>query len=147
MKNFYKFIQKMGGMHDAVVTRLVLLLDEGKIEFHIDDIYSNFEGLPEYPGQQSGSIVLHGVNEYEIVLDGYEHGAPLRVFEFLLDENEPEFCWLLSARQEISVSDLATLFIHSRRGHCDNVGYYRGYSRGSRKFDPRRISCSHRRFM
>jgi len=85
MKDFYDFLQKMGGMHDSIITCLTWLPNKKRIEFHFEDIYSNFEGLPEYPGRQSGMIALNGIGDLSIDL---EAESSLRVFEFLPDNNE-----------------------------------------------------------
>ncbi len=87
MKDFYDFLQKMGGMHDSIVACLTWLPSEKKIEFRFEDMYSNFDGFPEYPGPQSGAIALHGVSDLSIAL---ESDGPLRVFEFMPDEDESD---------------------------------------------------------
>lgn len=87
MKNFRDFLQKMGGMHDSIVACLTWLPSERRIEFLFEDLYSNFVGLPEYPGRQSGMIALHGVSDLSLAL---ETDGPLRVFEFLSDEDESD---------------------------------------------------------
>ncbi len=87
MKDFYDFLLRMGGMHDSVVECLMWLPSEKKIEFHFEDMYTNFEGLPEYPGRQPGAIALLGVSA---IIISIETDEPLRVFEFLPDENEAD---------------------------------------------------------
>lgn len=87
MKDFYDFLSMMGGMHDSTVACLSLLPSERRIEFHFDDMYSNFDGFPEYPGRQSGVIVLNGVSDLSIAL---ETGGPLRVFGFSPQEGESD---------------------------------------------------------
>lgn len=87
MKEFYDFLGKMGGMHDSVVTCLAWLPSEKKLEIHVEDIFSNFEGFPKYPGPQSGTIVLHGVLDLNITVNT---GDPLWVFDFFPDENESD---------------------------------------------------------
>lgn len=87
MKDFYDFLQKMGGMHDSIVACLIWLPSEKTIEFRFEDMYSNLEGLLEYPGRQSGAIALHGVSDLSIDL---EADGPLRVFEFMPDEVESD---------------------------------------------------------
>lgn len=87
MKDFYDFLHKMGGLHDSIVTCLTWLPSEKKIEFCFEDMYSNFDGLPEYPGRESGMITLHDVSDLTI---GLETDGPLRVFEFLPVEGESD---------------------------------------------------------
>ncbi|MPN42509.1 hypothetical protein SDC9_190066 [bioreactor metagenome] len=87
MKDFYDFLKRMGGMHDSTVACLTWLPSERRVEFHFDDLYSNFDGLPEYPGREPGMIALHGVSNLTIAL---ENDGPLRVFEFLPQEDESD---------------------------------------------------------
>ena len=87
MNDFYEFLKKMGGMHDSIVACLTWLPSEKRIEFLFEDMYSNFDGLPEYPGRQPGTIALHGVSDLSISL---ETDGPLRVFEFLPDRAESD---------------------------------------------------------
>jgi hypothetical protein len=86
MKDFHEFLHKMGGMHDSIVAALYWFPGEKMLEFHFQDIYSNFEGLPEYPGLQPGVITLYGVSYLSISLETYGH---LSVFELLPDKHEP----------------------------------------------------------
>jgi hypothetical protein len=85
VKDFYDFLLKMGGMHDSIIECLTWLPSEKKLEFRFEDLYSNFCGLPEYPGRQSGAITLHGVSHLDISI---ETDGSLRVFDFLPDENK-----------------------------------------------------------
>jgi hypothetical protein len=87
MKNFYDFLRRAGGMHDATVTCITWLPNERRIEFCFEDIYWNFEGLPEYPVAQSGTITLNGVSYLDIDL---ETDGPLRISDFSPDEKESD---------------------------------------------------------
>jgi hypothetical protein len=58
-----------------------------KIEFYFEDMYSNFNSFPEYPGRQAGKIALHGVSDLSIALETSDR---LRVFEFLPDKDESD---------------------------------------------------------
>jgi hypothetical protein len=87
MTDFFAFLQKMGGLHDATVQTLRWNPSDQIIELRFDDIYSNFEGLPEYPGCQPAAIVLHGASSVRIDIECNE---PLRVFEFLPHEDKQD---------------------------------------------------------
>ena len=52
------------------------------IEFEIEDLYFNFEGLPEYRGPKPGRIVLEGVDCVEMEI--HELKGAMRVYEFSL---------------------------------------------------------------
>lgn len=80
MDTFADYLQRMGGLHDAVVRSVLWSPLERTIAFRFDDIYSNFEGLPEYPGPEANSIVLNGIGHISFSFEGDE---PLRVYEFL----------------------------------------------------------------
>lgn len=87
MKAFRDFLYKMGCLHDAILSCFTWIPDEKKVKLCFEDIYSNFEGLPEYPGPQSGEIILHGVTDLIMSLDVREG---IRVFDFLFDEKEED---------------------------------------------------------
>lgn len=68
MKDFSDFLFSLGGLHDSAVAEVKLQPAQQKIEIHIEDLYSNFVGLPEYPGRQSGVLVLLGVADVSVSL-------------------------------------------------------------------------------
>jgi len=88
VKEFFEYLQKLGGLHDAVMTDLRWKPAERTIELHFNDLFSNFDGLPEYPGRQPAVIVLHGVSDVRIDIET-NHSA-LRVFEFLAREGSSD---------------------------------------------------------
>ena len=47
------YLQMMGGLHDALVQKVCWNQVEGTVELHLENLYSNFEGLPADPGQDS----------------------------------------------------------------------------------------------
>ena len=85
MKELFDFLHSMGGLHDSEVDSLCWLPSERVLKFSITDLYSNFEDLPQYPGQIRGEITLMDVAELDIRLDGESR---LRIFEFLRKEGE-----------------------------------------------------------
>ncbi|HEV2550957.1 MAG TPA: hypothetical protein VGU20_26830 [Stellaceae bacterium] len=52
--------------------------------FEIEDLYFNFESLPEYPGPLPGRIALEDVEQ--LAVDFRAIQAPLRVDEFSVEE-------------------------------------------------------------
>ena len=88
MKEFFEYLRKLGGLHDAVMTDLRWKPAERTIELHFDDLFSNFEGLPEYPGRQPAVIVLHGVSDVRVDIETSD--STLRVFEFLAREGSSD---------------------------------------------------------
>ena len=83
MKDLQAFLERMGGLHDAVVRRLVWEQEARTLRLEIEDLYSNFEGLPEYPGVVSGFVELRGVEE--IGFDIKTNEKRLNVDEFLVE--------------------------------------------------------------
>ncbi|MGN6148475.1 MAG: hypothetical protein ACTHPD_08060 [Rhizomicrobium sp.] len=47
-----------GELHDARV--LAWRFEQGVVTIQLDDAWSNFEGLPEYPGKEEGCLVVSG---------------------------------------------------------------------------------------
>ena len=61
------FFRPLGGIHDGLLSHISWLPGDGVLEFIVKDIYSNFEGLPEYPGSQVGTFRFSKVSDF--VLD------------------------------------------------------------------------------
>lgn len=89
---FFEYLRKLGGLHDAIVERLIWDPIKREMEFYFDDIHSNFEGLPEYPGKQPGMIRLRGIRDTRIDIETSER---LRVFEFLAKAGESDVVLIL----------------------------------------------------
>jgi hypothetical protein len=53
-----KWLFDRGDLHDAKVVKH--LQTEKDVTIFIDDQWSNFEGLEEYPGAQSGALIVSG---------------------------------------------------------------------------------------
>ncbi len=87
MNEFFAFLRNMGGLHDAVVRELVWEPSARTLTLRFDDIHSNFQGLPEYPGRRPGEIVLYGTIDVHIAIDSREG---LKVFEFLPVEGKQD---------------------------------------------------------
>jgi hypothetical protein len=83
MKDLRIFLEQLGGLHDAVVHELVWKPDARTIRLEIEDLCSNYEGLPEYPGAISGSIELHDVEQVNFDIKTDE--KRLNIHEFLVE--------------------------------------------------------------
>src|SRR5574340_28497 len=66
MNAFSEWLRKLGALHDAVVKSFSWRPGSQVLEVDFEDIYQNFEGLPEYPGAQAGTVVLHGVTHLTV---------------------------------------------------------------------------------
>lgn len=80
MDDFGEFLLRLGNLHDCTITRLEWKAAEKRIDFEIEDIYFNFEGLPEYKGPTPGLITLAETQSVAIELHAAD--GPLRVYEF-----------------------------------------------------------------
>ena len=65
---FKTFLEAIGELHDAHVTRLAFDLEERRVTIDIDDFYRNFAGLPEYKGDRFGAIIFRGVEDCKITV-------------------------------------------------------------------------------
>jgi hypothetical protein len=81
--NFEQFLDRLGGLHDARVSKLELDVAGKSLSFQVDDIYSNFFGLPGYKGPRPGRIVLKEINDITIVLEGERRS--LNIDEFCVE--------------------------------------------------------------
>lgn len=69
IKNPHDFFNDLGNLHDARIESIFWLPEERRLSISIDDMNSNFEGLPEYKGCQRGTVVIEGVIELDIGID------------------------------------------------------------------------------
>jgi hypothetical protein len=83
MSALSNFLKKAGGLHDAAVRTITWHLGTRVLEVAVEDIYQNFENLPEYPGCTPGSVVLKGISRLGIDVISRE---TLHVQEFLVEE-------------------------------------------------------------
>jgi hypothetical protein len=82
MNDFGGFLSRLGNLHDCNVTRFDWKPLQNWIGFEIDDLYFNFEGLPEYQGPLPGRIELEDVQHVAVRLDSIV--GPLRIYDFLV---------------------------------------------------------------
>jgi len=83
MNELKSFLDRMGGLHDAVVRQLVWTPGGKVLRLEIVDLYSNFDGLPEYPGAVSGAIELQEVEQISFALQTDEQR--LTIHDFLVE--------------------------------------------------------------
>ena len=79
-----RFFAELGNLHDAKILRLEWNPAERKVVLTLDDLYSNFVGLPEHTGRQPVCLVMSGVSRLEI--DATPDKFPLRIVDFEIDE-------------------------------------------------------------
>lgn len=87
MINFFNYLKKMGGLHDAAVTDIAWSPTKQTLKICLDDLYNHFLGRPKNTSAYSGEIVLHGVSDIDIELQFDER---LWVYYFLPDEKDPD---------------------------------------------------------
>ena len=80
MKELKSFLERLGGLHDSVVHRLTWAPETKTLRLEIEDLCSNFKGLPEYPGAVPGVIELRGIEQIKFEIDTNE--KRLNIHEF-----------------------------------------------------------------
>ena len=80
MTEFSEFLSQLGLLHDCTVTLFEWQPEKKKFVFEIENLYWNFEGLPEYRGPKPGQISLEDVQRVEINIESNERS--LRIYEF-----------------------------------------------------------------
>lgn len=82
------FIESVGGLHDAILDRLTWIPGQRRLELAIQDLYSNFEDLPDDPGRCPAvlalvdvtslrfdvSLTIKGLMMYEVTVARSERG-------------------------------------------------------------------------
>ena len=86
MAELDKFIEKTGGLHDASAQQIVWQPEIGLFRIEIEDVYSNFEGMPEYMGPSPGFLEFVGVDSLSIELS--TDRRQLMIYEFSIDSVE-----------------------------------------------------------
>lgn len=81
MSSFKEFLDKLGALHDARVTLLLWRPDAATLSLEIEDLCSNFKGLPEYPGAAPGTVELRGVEAVRIEIDTSEQRLRIDSFD------------------------------------------------------------------
>lgn len=67
-----KQIEGLGLLHDAALLQINWKPQEKSLEFAIEDLYANFAGRAEYPGERSGSILFNDIQQvnWDIAFEG-----------------------------------------------------------------------------
>ena len=63
------FLSDLGHLHDVLLIDFKFNGSKNTIEFELDDIYSNFAGLLEYPGETKACISMNEVECLKINID------------------------------------------------------------------------------
>lgn len=66
MRDNLELLNELGGLHDARVEEVVWRKADHSLRFTIEDMFSNFDGLPDYPGPTPGTLTLVGVENATI---------------------------------------------------------------------------------
>jgi hypothetical protein len=62
-----ELIASLGGLHDVRIDDVTLNIEEQILALLVNDLYRNFEGTPEYPGERRCALLFHGITD--LVLD------------------------------------------------------------------------------
>ena len=75
-------IKSLGGVHDARLLGVTWLAADSSLTITIDDLFANFNGLPEYRGPQRAAFVFSEVTSIKLELDVCEPGLSLYDWTF-----------------------------------------------------------------
>lgn len=77
----------LGGLHDADIESINWDLRSREFSFDVDDLFSSFEGLPEYAGKKQASVVFSGVKELVMECESGV-GEATRIYKLEIDKME-----------------------------------------------------------
>ena len=80
-------IESLGGLHDAIILSLAWSAEERCLRIVVDDINSNTNGLPEYPGPRSATLVFSEVTHLDV--NANLTVAGLMVYDWTIARQEP----------------------------------------------------------
>lgn len=84
------FFAALGGLHDSDVVAIELDIAQGELAMQIDDLYSNFFQLPEYPGLQGARLIAVGIKSLKISVSLED--APIRILRMeTLQQSDQDF--------------------------------------------------------
>ena len=69
MEDIVQLIESLGGLHDARISALRWMPDTRSLEIEVKDLYSNFDGLPEYEGPTRAKFVFSDVSKAVLEVD------------------------------------------------------------------------------
>jgi hypothetical protein len=80
-----EFFESLGNLHDCRVAEISWRPKDRQLRFLVEDMNSNFAGLPEYPGREPRAIAMVGLKKIEIDLAFDE--ATLNIYELEVTHN------------------------------------------------------------
>jgi hypothetical protein len=80
-------IESLGGLHDAIILSLAWSAEERCLRIVVDDINSNTNGLPEYPGALGATLIFSEVTQLEVNANLTVGG--LMVYDWTIARQEP----------------------------------------------------------
>ena len=81
-------IESLGGLHDAIILSLAWSAEERRLGIAVDDINSNTNGLPEYLGPRSATLVFSEVTHLEVNANLTVGG--LMVYDLAIERTGPD---------------------------------------------------------
>jgi hypothetical protein len=95
MTDIVALVKSLGGLHDSTMLSLQWDPPSKRLEMRIEDIYSNFLGLPEYPGATPATFIFSGVKNLVVEVDFTEDGLWVYDCEFHHAEGSKYNCAIL----------------------------------------------------
>ena len=97
------YFSALGNLHDAKISLMEWNPIRKQATITVNDLYSNFYGLPEYPGQTPVCLTAFDVSalEMKIMTDRF----PVRIQDFEVDElsSGPGWCILVNCTSSGSI--------------------------------------------
>ncbi len=81
-------IESLGGLHDAIILSLAWSAEERRLGIAVDDINSNINGLPEYLGARSATLVFSEVTHLDV--NANLTVAGLMVYDWTITSKGPD---------------------------------------------------------
>jgi hypothetical protein len=81
-----KYFKELGYLHDARIEKITWTITDS-LSIEIDDLNSNFLGLPEYTGIVPATLVFEEISKCVLAIDMYHNDGSLDIYELLVKAN------------------------------------------------------------
>ncbi len=104
-KNPKEFFNSFGGLHDAIVKNCIFNHNNDTLVLCIDDLYSNFVGLPEYKNVKNIDLTFSLDDKLDINIDLLNKDK-LKIYDIEINDRKTKISFSPSGYIELSFKEI-----------------------------------------